>query len=131
MRLTTSGRRARARMVAALLSVSVCGGALNWGHFGGDDPGCTPTLVQHDESAHRFTSRTQTPTSSSDHCTLCHFFRLLHTALSSKFLAAGAASHVGARCAPKRLFAPAIFALNVPSRAPPAAAFQIARSFGF
>ena len=48
MQFTQLHRRLYARVFALLLSVAVCGGTLNWGHAGGDDPECAPQIVQHD-----------------------------------------------------------------------------------
>ena len=120
MRLILLRRRMRAQTLALLLSVVVCGGALNWGHIGGDDPGCAPQLIQHDHFAHRFTAAGQTPASQDDHCTLCHLLRLLHTAVPTESLLAGNVSPIEARRAADTKVAPALFDSAVPSRAPPA-----------
>ena len=70
------------RALAAALAVVVCGGAVNWGHPGGDDPDCDFSLVVHDHAAHRFTSSPSHSTQPADHCYICHSLRLLHTSLA-------------------------------------------------
>lgn len=116
-------QRARVRALVVLLSVAVCGGALNWGHVGGDDPGCAPTLVQHNHSAHRFTTDSQAPVSQDQHCNLCHLLRLLHTAIPTESLLASNVSQLEARRAADSAPATVISNFDIPSRAPPAAAF--------
>src|SRR5438105_2635794 len=71
------------RALAAVLAFVVCGGALNWGHVGGDDPDCDSTPVVHDHNAHRFNSAPRS-TPPADHCYLCHSLRSLHTSLVSR-----------------------------------------------
>lgn len=114
-------QRARARTLAVLLSVAVCGGTLNWGHVGGDDRACAPGLVQHDHSAHRIIAQTQVAASQGEHCNLCHLLRLLHTALPTESLLASNVSTIEARRAVDGALAAAILNFHVPSRAPPAA----------
>ena len=80
--------RLLSRAFAAVLAVLVCGGALDWGHLGGDDPDCTPVLVHHDHAAHRFGSAPSQSVPPADHCYLCHSLRLLHTSVIAR--AAGA-----------------------------------------
>ena len=113
-------RRLSARAFALLLSVAVCGGALNWGHAGGDDPECAPQIVQHDHEAHRFTVDTQRTGSQDDHCNLCHLLRLMHTALPTGSLLDNRVSPLGTRRIIDSGFIPSIFNLTIPSRAPPA-----------
>ena len=112
-------RHLRRHAVAVLLTVAVCGGTVDWGHAGWDDPGCSPVLVQHDHSAHRLVAGARGTGGDSDHCTVCHLLRTFHTALSAKCLAA----HVVLSAAPRSLFdnpsAVALSALSVPTRAPP------------
>ena len=72
------------RALAAVLAIIVCGGALNWGHAGGDDPDCDSTPVVHDHNAHRFTSAPSHSTPPADHCYICHSLRLLHTSLVAR-----------------------------------------------
>ena len=104
-----------------LLSVVVFGGAMNWGHAGGDDAGCAPTLVLHDHAAHRFGSSTPTPASSDDHCTLCHLLRQLHTALPAGSLLSRNVSQIGTRRTVDCIHVSSPFRFGVPSRAPPVA----------
>jgi hypothetical protein len=122
MRFTYLRQRLLTRAFAVLLSIVTGGGALNWGHVGGDDPGCAPQLVQHDHSAHRFSAERQAPESQDDHCTLCHLLRLMCTALPTKSLVASHVSQVETRRSVESAIAAASFNLHVPSRAPPTAA---------
>lgn len=71
------------RTIAALLSLLVCGGAVDWGHAGGDDPDCNVVVVPHDHSAHRFGASPSSNLPSPDHCYICHSLRLLHVALAT------------------------------------------------
>jgi hypothetical protein len=109
------------RALAAVLAIIVCGGALNWGHAGGDDQDCDSTPVVHDHNAHRFTSAPSHSTPPADHCYICHSLRLLHTSL----LACGARAVVAAGSAQFRqveqlaVINPSGVVLS--SRAPPAA----------
>lgn len=113
-------RLVRTQVLAVLLAAVVGGGAMDWAHAGWDDPGCDPLPVQHDHSAHRFTSDTRTPSAPSDHCALCHLQRLFHSALSAQVLA----PYVAMSAEAGRSFngAPIVqlFSAHVPSRAPPA-----------
>jgi hypothetical protein len=113
-------RHASARTLVALLIVAVWGGTVDWGHTGWDDPACDPMPVQHDHAAHRVSNDTRTPIAPAGHCEFCHFLRLLHTALSAKSLAASLVAHSDPHRPPDRVFAAALFAFYVPSRAPPA-----------
>ena len=72
------------RALAAVLAFVVSGGALNWGHAGGDDPDCDTTPVVHDHTAHRFSSAPSHSTPPADHCYICHSLRLLHTSLVAR-----------------------------------------------
>jgi hypothetical protein len=108
------------RALAALLAIVVCGGALNWGHAGGDDPDCDPTPVVHDHNAHRFGAAPSHSTQPAEHCYICHSLRLLSNSLtaggprvvvavrSSQFVAVEALAVINA------------FGVAVSSRAPPA-----------
>jgi hypothetical protein len=82
MWLRAARHRFLTRALAVALAAIVCGGALDWGHAGGDDPDCNPALVHHDHSAHRSAPAPPQPSQPGDHCYLCHSLRLLHTALS-------------------------------------------------
>src|ERR1700716_64062 len=79
------------RGLAAVLVALVGGGALNWGHAGGDDPDCDSAPVVHDHAAHRFTATPSHSTQPPDHCYLCHSLRLLHTSLAARGARAGVA----------------------------------------
>src|SRR5436309_9838936 len=72
------------RALAALLAVVVCGGALDWGHAGGDDPDCNPVPVYHDHAAHRFAPAPSHSSPSADHCYICHSLRLLQTTVIAR-----------------------------------------------
>jgi len=109
------------RALAAVLALFVCGGALNWGHVGGDDPDCDPALVVHDHAFHRFafTAAPAHPTQPADHCYICHSLRLLHTSLAVR----GAHSVVTVRSTPLRQVERVEVlngcAVSLSSRAPP------------
>ena len=113
-------RRVCTRAFALLLSIAVCGGTLNWGHAGGDDPDCAPQLVQHDHAAHRFKAETHRTGSQDEHCNLCHLLRLLHTALPSGSLLDNRVSPVETRRVVDSGLITSIFTITIPSRAPPA-----------
>jgi hypothetical protein len=84
MRLRVVRDRFLTRAVAAILSLLVCGTALDWGHAGGDDRDCDIVVVQHDHNAHRIsTAPVNSPTD--DHCYICHSLRLLHHAVASRY----------------------------------------------
>jgi hypothetical protein len=74
-------RRLLSRGLAALLTLIVCGGTLDWGHAGGDDPDCNPVLVHHDHSAHHFSAQPPYSSPAPEHCYICHSLRLLHSTL--------------------------------------------------
>jgi hypothetical protein len=112
--------RLHVRVIAAFLMALVCGGAVNWGHTAWDDPTCDPFPVQHDHSAHRIGGAAETP-APADHCTLCHFFRLLQIALSAESAAADVDAGDNASRPRNRSLHPTVLAFNVPSRAPPVA----------
>jgi hypothetical protein len=76
--------RVLTRGLAVALATVVCGGALDWGHVGGDDPDCNPVLAFHDHAAHRFAPAPSQPSQPGDHCYICHSLRLLHTGLTSR-----------------------------------------------
>ena len=76
--------RLLARSIATALAVVVCGGALNWGHLGGDDPEDSLLLVLHDHAAHRIGATPSQSSSPIEHCYLCHSLRLLHSMLSAR-----------------------------------------------
>jgi hypothetical protein len=112
-------RCARTRVAATVLSLVLCGAVMNWGHMGGDDPGCDPTLFVLGHSAVQIGAPASGP-SPSDHCTLCHFLRLLQTAISIKSFAASHLADAAACRPPDRMLAPSLLAINLSSRAPPA-----------
>ena len=114
-------RRLHSRALALVLSFAVCGGALSWGHIGGDDPDCTPQLVQHDPAAHRVTAPSRSSSPQDEHCNLCHLLRLLHTAVSGGSLLDSRVATVESRSVIDSGLVTSIFSVVVPSRAPPAA----------
>ena len=113
-------KRLLSRVVASLLTLIVCAGSLDWGHAGGDDPGCNPVLVHHDDSAHRFSSAPTQTAPAADHCYICHSLRLLHTTL----IARGARVALTVGSTPvwqfARLATPDAIGLARSPRAPPA-----------
>ena len=120
MWLTSLRRHVRTRSFALLLSVAVCGGSLNGGHAGGDDPACAAALVQHDHAAHKLTTPGHRSDSPDEHCNLCHLQRLLHTALGSVAPAAVAISPSDSARPSEPALAVSMVAGNLSSRAPPA-----------
>jgi hypothetical protein len=72
------------RAIAAALVFVVCGGAVDWGHIGGDDADCNAVVVPHDHAAHRFAANRTGGAPTPDHCYLCHSLRLLHVALVAR-----------------------------------------------
>jgi hypothetical protein len=84
MRLRAFRNRFLSRTLAAAFAVLVCGGAVDWGHLGGDDRDCDIVVVkQHDHAAHRFSTEPAS-SSSTDHCYICHSLRLLHQAVTRR-----------------------------------------------
>lgn len=77
-------KHAVSRALTAILALVVCGGAVDWGHVGGDDPDCNVVVVAHDHAAHRLSVAPSRPSPVGDHCYLCHSLRLLHTALATR-----------------------------------------------
>jgi hypothetical protein len=77
-------KRLVSRALAAVLAAVVCGGALDWGHAGGDDPDCDPVFVHHDHSAHRWTAAPAQSVPPADHCYICHSLRLLHSSVAAR-----------------------------------------------
>lgn len=120
MLLSAFHRSVRTRAFAMLLAVAVCGATFDWGHSGWDDPACDPAPVLHNAAAHRLTGDGRTPAAPADHCSLCHFIRLLHTALSLASLPASQTHQAAAARAADGVPAIVQVALHLPSRAPPA-----------
>jgi hypothetical protein len=83
MQLRSWRKRSINSVFATLLALVVCGGAVDWGHVGGDDPDCNIVVIHHDHAAHRL-SATPLSSSTSDHCYICHSLRLLHIALAGR-----------------------------------------------
>ena len=107
------------RALAALLALVVCGGSLDWGHAGGDDPDCNPVFVHHDHNAHHISAEPSNAAPAADHCYICHSLRLLHTTL----IARGAHAVLVAESTPlwqfDRLAASDVIDLARSPRAPP------------
>ena len=76
--------RVVSRVLVAILACLVSGGALDWGHLGGDDPDCNPVLVQHDHAAHRVGAAPSQSAPPADHCYLCHSLRVLRTSVIAR-----------------------------------------------
>ena len=109
-----------ARGLAAALALVVCGGALDWGHVGGDDPDCSVALIQSDHTAPRFHIATSGQSQPTGHCYLCHALWLLHTALKVR----DGQAKVELRstrwsCPADRVVARSALGLALSSRAPP------------
>src|SRR5262245_2111964 len=77
-------KRFISRGLAAVLAAVICGGTLDWGHAGGDDPDCDPVFVHHDHSAHRWTATPAQSVPPADHCYICHSLRLLHSSVVAR-----------------------------------------------
>ena len=52
------------RALAFALAVLVCGGSVDWGHAGGDDPDCSLNFIQHDGAPGRLSNAPPNPSSS-------------------------------------------------------------------
>src|SRR5262249_24029113 len=120
MWLRARRKRPVSRTITALLAFLVCGGAVDWGHIGGDDPDCKVVVVHHDHAAHRL-SATALSSSTGDHCYICHSLRLLHTALAGRRERVVLSIHsvpfrVDARSVPSSAFAVALASRAPPSR---------------
>lgn len=109
------------RALAAVLAVVVCGGALEWGHAGGDDPDCDSTPVVHDHAAHRFSSAPSHSTQPADHCYICHSLQLFHSLLAARGPRAIAPARSTAFCQFESLAVVNAAAISLSSRAPPSA----------
>jgi hypothetical protein len=109
-----------ARGLAAALALVVCGGAVDWGHQGGDDADCRIALSQHDHNAHRFHSAPANQQPPAGHCYICHSLQVLHSALKERAgQAAGDPRSTEYRVADE-LLARSVSGLARSSRAPPA-----------
>jgi hypothetical protein len=108
------------RALAALLTLVVCAGSLDFGHAGGDDPEYNPVLVHHDHSAHKFSSAPSQPEPAADHCFICHSLRLLHTTLIARGASVVLSVHSTALWRADGLAASDAIGLARSSRAPPA-----------
>ncbi len=103
-----------------MLAAIVCGGTVDWAHAGDDDLDCSPVLVLHDRSAHRYSTPPSQSRQSSEHCYICHSLRLLHIALAvrgERVMIALQSTRVGRI---DGLAASNPFCLTLSSRAPPA-----------
>lgn len=119
MWLHAARNRFLARFLTALLAVIVCGGALDWGHIGGDDSDCNPVVVAHNHAAHRLASGRSSP-STGDHCYICHALRLLHVGLTARRERPTLHVRRGQHLSPDSLAASDTFRVSLTSRAPPA-----------
>jgi hypothetical protein len=120
MWLRAARHRFWTRGLSAVLAAVILGGALDWGHAGGDDPEFSVALVHHDHTAHRFRPAPSGLSQPADHCYICHSLRLLHAALAARrgrvaFSFQSTRYHQG-----DPLAAPSAFSIARSSRAPPA-----------
>jgi hypothetical protein len=120
MWLRAARNRFLIRGLAATLAALVCGGAIDWGHVGGDDPDCNLLPVAHDHSAHRFDTAPVT-SPHNDHCYLCHSLRLLHVGLAARHERVAVDVRSTQHCKRSALIARSALSLDLSSRAPPAA----------
>ncbi len=121
MGLGSASRRGR-RVLAAVLALVICAGALDWGHTRDDDPTCSRVPVRHDHAAHRLsTAPSSSSTPSGDHCYICHSLKLLHTTLVVRSHGAAPTIQVTGLGQPDEVAVPGAVGAAVSSRAPPAA----------
>jgi hypothetical protein len=111
--------RLASRGLAALLTLLVCGGAVDWGHAGGDDPDCDPVPVHHDHTAHHFSAQPTQAAPAADHCFICHSLRLLHNGLTTRSARSAADVRTAAVYRPDAIIAIRTLVVPRPSRAPP------------
>ncbi len=112
-------RRTRTAALAAVVTLACVASlsAASLVHSGADDPDCSPVLVLHDHSAHRFTAPAESGPAQ-DHCFICHwqFLRIIESALT--FEAPPAESRAIVRTETRALDPE--FLTHRPARAPPA-----------
>jgi hypothetical protein len=119
MWLRVPRHRILTRAVAAALVFVVYGGAVDWGHNGGDDADCNAVVAPHDHAAHRFAANRAGSAPTPDHCYLCHSLRLLHVALAARHERGGVdLRHAQLVHAPDAI-ACQRFSARLSSRAPP------------
>ena len=111
-------RRSWSRALAALLTLVVCGSALDWGHTGGDDPDCDLVLVHHD---HRISTRPAPSAPEQDHCYICHTLRLFHTSLAARSARVAVSVRSASVYRPDGPAALTVVGVALSSRAPPLA----------
>jgi hypothetical protein len=121
MWLRLARNRLLIRTVAAALTLFVCGGTVDWGHLGGDDPDCNLVFVPHDHTAHRFSTAPSSGTPAQDHCYICHSLRLLHVALAQKHQRVTIDLHRAQLADSSNAIACQRAGVSLSSRAPPAA----------
>ncbi len=119
MRLRAFRRGWLSQGLAAVLTVLVCGAALDWGHVGGDDPDCDPALVYHDHTAHNSQLQSSRSVPPPDHCYICHSLRLLHNSVAVSAAGAFVTLQSTALHHAEALAASGAVGLAGPSRAPP------------
>jgi len=102
-----------------VLAAVVCLGATGLWHSGGDDFGCDRIPVHHDHNAHRFRSG-KVPTGASEHCLLCHAFRLLGSGRVTAHVHIADPASVAAIRTTTFHFATLLVTAGTASRAPPA-----------
>jgi hypothetical protein len=120
--LGTARTKLLTRALAALLTVVVCGGALEWGHRGDDDAACNAAFIVHDHAAHRFGTGSAERTQPPDHCYICHTLRLLHAALTAQAGRIDAPRPRVGYLAGCQVAVPTVRTTTRASRAPPSAA---------
>ena len=99
VKLRTFMKHALVRGLSVAMALVMVGGAVDWGHAGGDDPDCDLVAVVHSTAPGHVSSAPANPPQRQDHCYLCHALRLLHAALSVR---SGWACAVSSSAAPFR-----------------------------
>ncbi|HZR25579.1 MAG TPA: hypothetical protein VFA59_18425 [Vicinamibacterales bacterium] len=107
------------RTIAVALAFVVCGGALDWGHLGGDDADCNVVYVAHDHAAHRFAANPNPNAPAPEHCYICHSLRLLHSAVAAQQQRAVIDLQIGLYRNPIDAAASQRVGVHLSSRAPP------------
>jgi hypothetical protein len=115
--LSSTLRRASARLLLLTLSVTTLGPVLHGVH----DPDCDPALAFHDEREHHywFSAPDAPDSASSDHCVACHFVRTSRSPVSWQPVGPHGLSSGARLFQPEGQLPAALHATPQPARAPP------------